>query len=130
MPGKTYAETMTDVYYDAKARGLPYRYALLDSWWYGEYHHAGSGMYSWDESSAKEPDELNPTGRFPRGLASLSENMGGRAGMGNFVQHMGKWRSDTHYAANPSWNWKVHERGGSANSSTSAAWTDSSDFCE
>lgn len=121
---------MVDVYRDAQARQLPYRYALLDSWWYGEYDHVGSGMYSWDESSAKEPDELNPEGRFPQGLAALSANMGGSAGMGNFVQHMGKWRSDTHYAAVTAWNWKVHERGGSANSSGSAAWTDNLDFCE
>ena len=41
---------------------------------------------------------------------------------------MGKWRSDTHYASNPEWDWKVHERGGSADASNSAAWTDSLDF--
>ena len=39
-----------------------------------------------DESSAKEPDELNPGGRFPKGLADLSRRMGGRSGMGNFIQ--------------------------------------------
>ena len=39
----------------ARSESIPYRWALLDSWWYGEYAHNGSGMYSWDESSAKEP---------------------------------------------------------------------------
>ena len=90
VPGKNYADTMAAVYDDAQARKLPFRYALLDSWWCGEYAHPGSGMYSWDETSAKETDELNPGGRFPTGLLSLSERLGGRAGMGNFVQHMGK----------------------------------------
>lgn len=128
--GKNYEETMIDVYDDAVKNELPYRYALLDSHWYGEYAHNGSGMYSWDESSAMEPDELNPGGRYPSGLAALSQRMGGRGGMGNFVQHMGKWRSDTLYAAsdNAAWDWQVHERGGSPNASLSAAWTASTAF--
>lgn len=95
---------------------------------YGEYVHNGSGMYSWDETSAREGDVLNPSGRFPSGLASLHMKLGGKSGMGNFVQHMGKWRSDTHYASNPDWGWKTYQREGSPDSLLSAAWTDSPAF--
>ena len=37
-------------------------------------------------------------GRFPHGLKWLHEHVGGSQGMGNFIQHMGKWRADTVYA--------------------------------
>jgi hypothetical protein len=94
----------------------------------GEYSHTGSGMYSWDESSAKEPDSLDPEGRFPHGLQWLHDKLGGSAGMGNFIQHMGKWRADTHYVANRAWNWTVDNRG--INDTWSTAWTDSVAFHE
>ena len=64
-------------------------------------------MYSWDESSAKEPDALDPEGRFPLGLEWLHTQLGGHGGMGNFVQHMGLWRADTHYVSNQDWDWQV-----------------------
>eukprot|EP00040_Diaphanoeca_grandis_P039050 m.258025 g.258025 ORF g.258025 m.258025 type:complete len:1139 (+) comp36016_c0_seq1:75-3491(+) len=128
IPGLTFQQTIIDVYDDAERKKIPYRYFLLDSWWYGEYDHSGSGMYSWDESSAKETDELNPKGRFPNGLAFLHNRLGGRAGAGNFVQHMGKWRSDTHYAKVPEWGWTTHVRQGSNDSLLSAGWTDSAAF--
>lgn len=92
----------------------------------GEYSHAGSGMYSWDESSAKEVDALDPYGRFPHGLQWLHEQLGGKSGMGNFIQHMGKWRADTHYIKNAAWEWTVDDRG--VNNTWSTAWTDSSAF--
>jgi len=58
--GEDYADTLAHVAEEARARRLPYRYALLDSWWYGEYGHSGSGMFSWDESSARASDALDP----------------------------------------------------------------------
>jgi hypothetical protein len=149
-------------------------------------------MYSWDESSAKESDELNPDGRFPhvrynfvyvvllalfvyqfgclffsvclemcvghcqstrtcirsppthllavyfifapashvgaQGLAWLHDQLGGTEGMGNFIQHMGKWRADTHYVAEKAWDWTVDDRG--KNNVWSTAWTDSAAFHE
>ena len=48
----------------ARSESIPYRWALLDSWWYGEYAHNGSGMYSWDESSAKEPVKAGVSTQF------------------------------------------------------------------
>ena len=33
-PGKTYEETLLDVAAYAKRAAIPYRYVLLDSWWY------------------------------------------------------------------------------------------------
>ena len=96
---------------------------------YGEYHHNGSGMLSWDESSAKDVDELDPNGRFPHGLKWLHEQVGGSDGMGNFIQHMGKWRADTVYIVqNPEWDWKVYVVNGSTDNIYSTAWTDSQAF--
>ena len=37
IPGKTFEETIVDVYEYAKRVGLPYRSVLLDSWWYGNF---------------------------------------------------------------------------------------------
>ena len=98
---------------------------------YGEYMHNGSGMLSWDESSSKDVDELDPKGRFPHGLKWLHEQVGGSEGMGNFIQHMGKWRADTVYIDDknhPEWDWKVYVREGSVDSVYSTAWTDSPAF--
>jgi hypothetical protein len=80
-PGKNFEETILDIHAYAVAEKLPYRSILLDSWWYGEYQHNGSGMLSWDESSAKSVDELDPGGRFPHGLKWLHKQLGGSNGM-------------------------------------------------
>ena len=82
----------------------------------------------------RRPDALDPAGRFPEGLAAVGERMGGRAGMGNFIQHMGKWRSDTVYARPPfpaSYNWRVHEEAGGAGASGrgSGAWVSAHAAC-
>eukprot|EP00039_Didymoeca_costata_P013134 m.195002 g.195002 ORF g.195002 m.195002 type:complete len:875 (+) comp15686_c0_seq3:99-2723(+) len=125
IPGNTFEETLIHVYNYSKKEKIPYRWALLDSWWYGEYSHNGSGMYSWDESSAMEPDALNPNGRFPNGLMALRDKLGGPSGMGGgFIQHMGKWRADTHYVKNKNWGWTVYDRPGYGGT----AWTDSPEF--
>lgn len=125
VPGKSFENTIIDVYKYAQKLSIPYRSVLLDSWWYGEYDHNGSGMYSWDENSAKEADPLDPKGRFPNGLKNLSAKVGGTLGMGNFIQHMGRWRADTHYVTNPEWDWRVYPR---ANLFHGVAWTNSQKF--
>lgn len=44
-PGKTYEETLIDVKAYADQEGIPYKYVLLDSWWY--YQGEGSGVTNW-----------------------------------------------------------------------------------
>lgn len=44
-PGKTYEETLIDVKAYAAQEGIPYKYVLLDSWWY--YQGVGSGVSNW-----------------------------------------------------------------------------------
>jgi len=63
-----------------------------------------------------------------QGLAWLHDQLGGTEGMGNFIQHMGKWRADTHYVAEKEWDWTVDDRG--KNNVWSTAWTDSAAFHE
>ena len=53
-----------------------------------------------------------------------TNRLGGPHGAGNFVQHMGKWRADTPYVANRSWDWHVDLRP-DPTSLISAAATDS-----
>ena len=45
--------------------------------------------------------------------------------MGNFIQHMGKWRATTPYAANKQWGWRVFPQ---VDIFHDAAWTDSPAF--
>ncbi|CAK0821955.1 unnamed protein product [Prorocentrum cordatum] len=44
-PGHTYEETLIDVKAYAVRSSIPYRYILLDSWWY--YQGKGSGVKNW-----------------------------------------------------------------------------------
>lgn len=43
--GKSYQDTLIDVKKYADAEGIPYKYVLLDSWWY--YQGVGSGVSNW-----------------------------------------------------------------------------------
>ena len=45
--------------------------------------------------------------------------------MGNFIQHMGLWRADTHYVSNRDWDWQVFNN---ADPFAAAAWTASPAF--
>ena len=45
-PGQTYETTLIDVRHYADQAGIPYRYVLLDSWWY--YKGTGAGVSRWD----------------------------------------------------------------------------------
>eukprot|EP00730_Choanoeca_flexa_P001442 TRINITY_DN10639_c0_g1_i1.p1 TRINITY_DN10639_c0_g1~~TRINITY_DN10639_c0_g1_i1.p1 ORF type:complete len:746 (+),score=195.33 TRINITY_DN10639_c0_g1_i1:3-2240(+) len=56
-PHKNYEDTLLDVYAYAQEEQIPYKYILLDSWWYYQDPH-GSGVTEWDA----RPDV------FPHGL--------------------------------------------------------------
>jgi hypothetical protein len=44
-PGKNYEDTLIDVKTYADKEGIPYKYVLLDSWWY--YQGVGGGVTNW-----------------------------------------------------------------------------------
>lgn len=101
---------------------------MFRRWWYGEYWHNGSGVLRWDESAAVEADPASPMGRFPHGLAWLSETLNQRYPAlrpGRFVQHNGKWRADSPYVKNESWQFVVNNTG---NPDTSASLSRSPEF--
>eukprot|EP00971_Amphidinium_carterae_P084536 1673184-Amphidinium_carterae.1 len=82
VPGADYQETMADVAKQGQQEGVPYRYILLDSWWYLQ-GHAG-GVKTWDA----RPDV------FPGGLEAV------RDVTGNWPQqlHNRMWATDNTYA--------------------------------
>ena len=79
--GKTYQQTLIDVKDYADAHAIPYKYILLDSWWY--YQGVGSGVTEW----ISRPDV------FPDGNAFL-RNATGWPIMG----HNRFWAIDNKYA--------------------------------
>ena len=80
-PGKTYEETLLDVAAYAKRAAIPYRYVLLDSWWY--FRGAGNGVKLWDA----RPDV------FPNGLENLWQKTGWPT-----MLHNRMWAPDTNYS--------------------------------
>jgi hypothetical protein len=99
----TYSDTLLAVA-DDKPR-LPYKYFLIDSFWYGEDCNRGEGVLRWEDSAAMERDCLLNVTRFPGGLANLSSLLGDR---GQFVLHLGMWLADTPYASNKSFEFVAH----------------------
>jgi len=79
--GKTYEETLIDVKSYAVQNSIPYKYILLDSWWY--YQGQGSGVKNW----VGRPDV------FPHGNSYL-RNQTGWPIMG----HNRYWAVDNVYA--------------------------------
>ena len=77
----TYEQTLLDVVADAKARGIPYRYMQLDSWWYTQGR--GGGVVNWTAKAEV----------FPHGLAWFHE----RTGL-PFYMHNRMWAAETVYA--------------------------------
>lgn len=51
---KNYEETLLDVHAYAKGAGIPYKYALLDSWWYQKGE--GGGVKNWTAQPNIFPD--------------------------------------------------------------------------
>jgi len=65
-PGMNEQETLLAVKADADARGIPYGYMQLDSWWYFKEEERGGGLVLW------EPQPW----MFPGGLAPFREALG------------------------------------------------------
>ena len=57
-PGKNYEDTLIDVKTYADSESIPYKYVLLDSWWY--YQGEGGGVTNW----VGRPDVF-PHGKLP-----------------------------------------------------------------
>eukprot|EP01062_Namystynia_karyoxenos_P072843 TRINITY_DN693_c0_g1_i1.p1 TRINITY_DN693_c0_g1~~TRINITY_DN693_c0_g1_i1.p1 ORF type:complete len:850 (+),score=240.54 TRINITY_DN693_c0_g1_i1:91-2550(+) len=55
-PGKNYEDTLIDVQAYAKKVGIPYKYVLLDSWWY--YKGNGGGVATWEVRPDIFPDGM------------------------------------------------------------------------
>jgi len=55
-PGKNYEDTLVDVQSYAEKAGLPYKYVLLDSWWYTK--GAGAGVKDWSAQADIFPDGM------------------------------------------------------------------------
>ena len=81
LPNSTYEDTLVAVKGYADSVGLPYKYVLLDSWWY--YRGENGGVSNW----TARPDI------FPNGIESLFQKTGW------LVQaHNRYWAMDTPYA--------------------------------
>eukprot|EP00026_Physarum_polycephalum_P002700 Phypoly_transcript_02708.p1 GENE.Phypoly_transcript_02708~~Phypoly_transcript_02708.p1 ORF type:complete len:605 (+),score=75.81 Phypoly_transcript_02708:816-2630(+) len=93
-----YEETLLDFNAYSKQLGIPYRYYLLDSWWYGEYD-IYNGVWMWEDNH-----ELLAQ-RFPHGLEWLRDTLGVP-----FSCHMGKWVSDSPYIKNESYGFVVEKQ--------------------
>lgn len=80
-----YEDTLLQVDEYRRKEKIPYKYYLIDSWWYGEdiYH----GVNLWEDT----PTLLKT--RFPHGMKYLSEKLGLP-----FKCHLGKWATTTPYA--------------------------------
>lgn len=90
-----YEATMLSFNNYSRALGVPYRYYLLDSWWYGEYDVYG-GVWMWEDNH-----ELLAQ-RFPHGLEWLHDTLGMP-----FACHMGKWVADSPYTKNETYGFIV-----------------------
>jgi hypothetical protein len=82
-PGKTYEQTIVDVWEYSRARGIPYRALQLDSWWY--FKGRDQGVLRWDA----RPEV------FPSGLKGLQERLGGNVPI---VAHNRWWSVESSYA--------------------------------
>ena len=79
---KTMEDTILDVHAYAEAAGIPYRYALLDSWWYYQAADTG-GVTNW----TARPDV------FPSGMRHVRDATGWP-----IVAHNRYWSGETVYA--------------------------------
>lgn len=87
-PGLNYEDTLIGVRQYADAAGIPYRYVLLDSWWY--FKGTNSGVATWDAMPSI----------FPHGLEYLYN-------VTNWPQqlHNRYWASNTTYAKQNGGKW-------------------------
>ena len=77
----TYEKTLLDLHAYAEKEQIPYKYVLLDSWWYK--HGSGDGVQEWDATKAT----------FPSGLGDFQKKTGWK-----FQMHNRMWSADNIYA--------------------------------
>ena len=63
--GKSYEDTLLDVYAYSKEKKIPYTYVLIDSWWY--YKGRQGGVTDWSPMPHDFPTGLNATSRLRTG---------------------------------------------------------------
>jgi hypothetical protein len=80
--GKNYQETLVDVKNYAGSVGIPYKFYLLDSWWY--YKGINDGVKNWTAMPSI----------FPDGLPALQKALN----LTTFIAHNRYWSPDTSYA--------------------------------
>jgi hypothetical protein len=102
-------QTMVDVHQYATDQGIPYKYALLDSWWYTE--GKGGGVKNWT-AKAKV---------FPDGISGLRDKTGWE-----FQLHNRYWASDNVYAKqnNGSYDFIMDPKGSLALPTSQIFWDD------
>ena len=90
---RTYAATLRDVHSYAAREGIPYTYALLDSWWY--YKGAGGGVKNWTARGDI----------YPHGADYVYNETGWPV-----VAHNRWWSGDTDYAKQNGGAWEFAVR--------------------
>ncbi len=93
---ETYAQTLLAVKADAEARQIPYKWMLIDSWWYHEnavpgprnegicFEGFGGATWQWD--SKEISPARNCSDNFPGGWRAFAEQMGLP-----FMMHISEW---------------------------------------
>jgi len=91
---KTYLDTLLDVYDYSRQLGIPYRHALLDSWWY--YKGWSDGVKNWTAM-----ESIFPGGN--EGIRNLFDQTGWP-----FIAHNRWWSNDTTYAKQSGGKWDFY----------------------
>ena len=89
---KSWEATLVDVHEDLRARRVPHKWMLIDSYWYGENRYGGTWL--WEDGDWLTTSDLPAwPQRFEHGLAWLYN----RTGL-SFAVHTGTWVANTPYA--------------------------------
>ena len=86
---RDYGQTLRAVHAYARRERIPYRYALLDSWWYEK--GSGDGVRNWSCTAQA----------FPQGCQGLSEELDWR-----FMLHNREWRAVWKATSEASRRWR------------------------
>eukprot|EP00755_Sulcionema_specki_P005652 Sspe_Gene.33353::Locus_16286_Transcript_1_1_Confidence_1.000_Length_2525::g.33353::m.33353 len=97
-PGKNMMETLYDVRAKGREQQIPYRYILLDSWWY--YKGVGGGVANW----TVRPDVFPPGG--DAALKAFTEKT-----QWPVTGHNRYWSSNTGYAKKNGGDWEFSDDG-------------------
>ena len=87
--GKSYEETMLDVYTNAQKEKVPYKHWLMDSWWY--FKGDGNGVKNWTAMPSI----------FPNGIDAVYKG----TGEWPIVAHNRYWSANTDYAKQNGGQW-------------------------